>query len=1121
MEIAAWLRDLGLGQYEQIFRDNAVDAEILPELTDEHLKELGLPLGHRLKLLKAIGALRAGATSTSAAGGVVPATASAALPVAERRQLTVMFVDLVGSTELAGRLDPEDYREILGSYHQACAASISALEGFVAKYMGDGVLAYFGYPLASEHDAEHAVAAGLAVVDAVPKLRTRAGSPLQVRIGIATGLVVVGDLTGSGEAQERGIAGGTPNLAARLQGIAEPNTVVIAETTRRLVGNRFELKDLGAKDLKGIAGSTRAWAALRASSVESRFEALHAAAAYFVGRGSEAEWLLRRWAAARTGEGQVALISGEAGIGKSRLTAALLQQLAAEPHVGLRFFCSPQHTDSALYPIIGQVEHAAGMARDDTAQVRLDKLDALLAPILTSPEDAGLIADMLSLPDDGRYPRLELTPQQRRQRTLEATAALVEAQTRSGPLLMVFEDAHWADPTSLEAIGLAVDRIWTLPVLLIVTFRPGFAPPWIGRPHVGALTLDRLAPPEIAALVDRIAGDRPLPEAVRREIIERTDGIPLFVEEMTKAVLESQGERNAAGNAAGIRSSALAVPASLSASLLARLDRLGPAKEVAQVGAVIGREFSHDLLAAVVGRPEAELRSALDRLVGAGLLFRQGLPPQAHYLFKHALVQDAAYGTLLRETRRTLHARIVSALEGQFASLVESRPELLARHCTEAGLTEKAAALWAKAGRRSLSRSALREAAEQLERALHHMADLPGTPVLRREQIRLQLELAHALMHTKGHAAPETTAAFAEARAMIERAEALGEASEDPLVLFSVLYGFWLVSRIAFSGTAMLELAAQFLALAEDQKATGPLVVGHHLMGLSLVLTGGISAGRVHLDRAIPLYDPAQHRALATRFGHDVRMSALSWRAVALWLLGHPEAALADAEQVLTDGREIGHAATLMYALSHASLTLLHCGRHAAASGLIDELASLADQKSAPFWKAYAILLRGWFLALAGNAAEAVETISTGIAAMRSTGATAYAPWYLTGLARAQAELGDIGAAQRSLEEAAAAVGSSGERWYEAEVHRQAGEVALLSDAARGEARLQFALTVARQQHAKAWELRAATSLARLWRDQGRRSEARAVLAPVLDWFTEGFDTTDLTGARALLQTLG
>jgi predicted ATPase len=968
------------------------------------------------------------------------------------------------------------------------------------------------------------VQAGLAIVEVAPKLVTAAGSPLRVRVGIATGLVVVGDLIGSGEAQERGVVGETPNLAARLQAIAQPDMVVIAEGTRKLLGNLFELQDLGAKDLKGISGPTRAWAALRPSSAESRFEALHTSGlTALVGREEEFELLLRRWSKAKGGEGQVVLLSGEAGIGKSRLTATLLERLAGEAHTRLRYFCSPQHTDSAFYPIMGQMERAAGLAHGDAPQAKLDQLDALLAQTSTSIEDAALFAEMLSLPNDGRYPALDLmTPSQRRQRTFEAIVSQMAALAHQNPVLMIFEDAHWTDPTSMEAFGRTVDRIAGLRVLLIVTFRPEFEAPWIGRPHVTALTLNRLTQRQIDAMIDRVAGNKLLPANIRRDIVERTDGIPLFVEEMTKAVLEAEGEGEARRTTAAVPSSALAVPASLHASLMARLDRLGPAKELAQIGAAIGREFSHALLAAVVRRPEAELASALDRLIAAGLLFRQGAPPHAAYLFKHALVQDAAYGTLLREPRRGLHARIAEGIESQFAEIAEIQPELLAHHCTEAGLIEKAAGLWGKAGQRSLERSALVEATAQLARALDQIAILPSTPGLRREQINLQVALANALMHVKGYAAAETKASLDQARSLIERAEALGEPPEDPLLVFSVLYGVWGVNRVAFNGDAMRELATEFLALAAKQRATVPLMNGHRAMGISLLLTGGVSEGRAHLDQAIALYDPAEHRPMATRFGADAGVSILCYRSIALWLLGFPEAALADTNHALEVARGIGQAATLMFALQHAPLTRILCGNNATAKAEADELAALAEEKGA-YLKAFGILIQGCLVALTGNASDAVHMVASAITAYRSTGATSWQPLYLSYLARAHAELGQFDDARRCIREAMTAAETTKETWFEAEVHRAAGEIALMSpepDVGKAEAYFERALAVARAQQAKSWELRAATSLARLWRDQGKRSEARELLGPVYGWFTEGFETLDLEEAKVLLDEL-
>jgi class 3 adenylate cyclase/predicted ATPase len=1120
--VGEWLASLGLSEYAERFAEHRIDFSILQDLTDKDLKEeLGIVLlGDRRRLLRAIAKL-AGAPAT--APQLVSGSESSPRDEAERRQVTVMFSDLVGSTALAACMDPEDLREVVSAYQKCVAETVNHFGGFIARYMGDGVLLYFGYPQAQEDDAERAVRAGLALIAAVAALKTRA--PLRIRVGIATGLVVVGDLIRSGEAQERRIVGETPNLAARLQELAEPDTVVIADSTRRLLGNLFEVEDLGLRGLKGFPGPVRAWAVLRASSVASRFEALHTAGlTALVGREEESELLLRRWSKAKTSEGQVVLLSGEAGIGKSRLTVALVECLADEPHTCLHYFCSPRRASSALYPIIGQMERAIGLEHDDTPQARLDKLDAMLAKTSTSMLDVALFAEMLSLANDGRYPGLEFSPQQRRQRTLDALNLQMEALSRSRPVLMIFEDVHWIDPTSLEALGRAVDRIRTLRVLLVVTYRPEFEPPWIAGPHVTLCTIGRLAQHDVDAMIDQVVRNKLLPVSIRRDIIERTDGIPLFVEEMTKAVLETESEDEAQRTAALIPSSAPAVPAALHASLMARLDRLGRAKELAQFGAAIGREFSHALLAAVVCKPEAELRSGLDRLIQAGLLYRQGVPPHATYLFKHALIQDAAYGTLLREPRRALHARIAETLESQFAEIPENQPELLAGHWTRAGQIEKAAQLWGKAGQRSAQRSALVEAIQQITLALDQIATLPATLALRREEIKLQVALIAPLLHVKGFSARETKVAVERARLLIEQAEALGEPPEDPLLLFSVLYGFWVQNYVAFNGEAARELAVQFLALAKKQAATGPLITGHRLMGFSLMHMGDLVEGRAHLDRAIALYDPAEHRHLAARFGHDARVATLSLRSFALCVLGFRDAAFADTERALKEAREIGQAATLMYALLVASMTYVVCGDYPEANAITDELIALTDQTGSLFWGSWGMMQRGCVLTLAGKASDAVQTITSGITAFRSTGSTTDISFYLSYLAEAHADLRQFDNATRCIGEAMTVVEKTKERWYEAEVNRIAGEISLLSlepDVAKAEMYFQRALAVARRQQAKSWELRAAMSMARLWCDQGKRQQACGLLASVYGWFTEGFDRLDLTEARTLLDTLG
>ncbi|HTU55005.1 MAG TPA: AAA family ATPase [Acetobacteraceae bacterium] len=1119
--IREWLASLGLSEYADRFAKHRIDFSTLRELTDQDLKgELEIaPLGDRRRLLRAIAEL---AGSSGASPQPMSAPTSEPRDEAERRQVTVMFADLVGSTALSVQMDPEDLREIISAYQQCVADTVRRFGGFVARYVGDGVLVYFGYPQAHEDDADRAVRAALALIAAVGELKTTILP--QIRIGIATGLVVVGHLIPSGESEERGMVGETPNLAARLQGIAEPNSVIIDQNTRRLLGDLFNLQDVGTRDIKGIAGPVHAWAVLQASSVASRFEALHATGLPpLVGREEEAALLLRRWESATRGQGQVVLLSGEAGIGKSRLTATLIELLTQHPHTRLRYFCSPQHTDSALYPVIDQIGRAAGLAHADTPREKLDKLDALLKQSATSREDAALIAETLSLPNDGRHPVLELTPQQRRERTLDAFIAQMDALSRARPVLMVFEDAHWADPTSLELFGRAVGEIASRRVLLVVTFRPDSELPWVGRPHVTTLTLGRLAHREIDAIIDQLIGSDALPARIRQDLIERSDGIPLFVEEMTKAVLEAGSAGAAERTLAAAPSPSLAVPATLHASLMARLDRLGPAKELAQIGAAIGREFSHALLAAVVLRPEVELRPLLDRLINAGLLFRQSAPPYATYLFKHALVRDAAYSTLLREPRRALHARIAETLETQFPEIGENQPELLARHWTEAGQIAKASGLWGKAGLRSTQRSALVEAAEQLRRALDQIATLPSTPELRREEIRLQVALITPLLHVSGYATPETRAAVDRARVLIEQAQALGEPLEDPSLLFSVLYASWVANLVAFNGDVMRDLALQFLALADKQRSTGPLMVGHRLMGLSLLHTGDIPGARTHLDQAMTLYDAVEHRPLAMRFGQDVGAASLLWKATALWLLGYPEAALADCQQALGLAREIGHSATLVYVLNFSTWIYIHRGNYSEASALVDELMELKDQTGSLYWGAWGMMERGCILTLTGKASDAVQMIGSGVAALRSTRTTMWMPVWLSYLARASAETGQLDAVTSYMSEALAAVHTTKESWYEAELNRIAGEVTLLlpgPDVAKAESYFRRALAVARKHQARSWELRAAMSMARLWAHQGRRQQARKLLAPVQSWFTEGFDTLDLKQAKALLDEL-
>jgi class 3 adenylate cyclase len=744
-QIADWLKKLGMGEYTQRFVENRIDLSVLPDLTDQDLEKLGVLLGDRRKMLRAIGELGGAAPATPGSRNTTEPRPQGAV---ERRQLTLMFCDLVGSTALSARLDPEDLRDIIGAYHQHCAHVIVKHGGFVARYMGDGVLAYFGYPRAHEDDAERAAHAGLALVGST-KPDAGSGTTLQMRIGIATGLVVVGDLIADDPSHECEVVGETPNLAARLQTLAEPDTVVIDNNTRRLLGKLFEYRTLGPLSVKGFDDLVAVWQVIGRSGVESRFAALRAPTTALVGRDEEIDLLLRRWQQAKAGDGCVVLITGEPGIGKSRLAQTILERLSKEHHTRLRYFsslCSPQHQDSALYPVITQLEHAARFRRDDSIEQRLDKLEAVLARGARDLNEAvPLYAALLSIPTGQRYPPLNIRPQEQKQRTFDVMLATAEGLAAHQPLLMVFDDVHWSDPTTRELLDLLIDRVPTLRVLLIITFRPDFAAPWVGRPHVTVLNLNRLPPRQRAEMIMRVTGGKALPKAIADQIIDRTDGVPLFIEELTKAVLESGVLTDAGERFTMTRPlPPLGIPASLIASLLARLDRSARMRQVAQIGAALGRQFSHALISAVATMPKQQLDDALAQLVDAELIFRRGTPPDAEYTFKHALVQDAAYGTLLRSRRRQLHARVAATLEDQFPETVAAHPTLLAQHCAEAGLAEKAAGYWLKASRQARARSAMMEAVAQLQMGLEVLARLPESPWRRQKELDLQIALRRA-----------------------------------------------------------------------------------------------------------------------------------------------------------------------------------------------------------------------------------------------------------------------------------------------------------------------------------------------------------------------------------------
>jgi class 3 adenylate cyclase/tetratricopeptide (TPR) repeat protein len=1111
MDVVVWLRSLGLGKYEAAFRENEIDETVLPSLTHEDLKELGVTaLGHRLKLLDAIAAL---SVDTGAKTPLVDATMpSSAVSVrsedrAERRQVTVMFSDLVGSTALSARMDPEDLREVISAYQKCVTDTVQRFGGFVAKYMGDGILVYFGYPQAHEDDAERAVRAGLELTAAVTALKSAA--PLQSRVGIATGLVVVGDLIGSGEARERGIVGETPNLAARLQGVAKPNQVVIAESTRRLLGDLFELVDLGAKNLKGIASPTRAWAALRARSIESRFEALHARdLTDLVGREEELELLTRRWTRSKGGEGQVVLLSGEPGIGKSRLIAGLLERLASEPYARLRYFCSPQHTDSVLYPIISQMERAAGYAHDDAPQAKLDKLDALLAQSFASPLDAALFAEMLSVPNDGRYLRRELTPQQRRQRMLEALNARLEKLSSLHPALMIFEDIHWIDPTSLEVLNRTVDRIKTLPVLLIVTFRPEFNAPWTGHSRVTSLVLNRLPEHEAAAIIAHVAGNTALPADLIAEIVKRTDGIPLFVEEMTKAVLEAKSE---------VAAPTLTVPASLHSSLMARLDRLGSAKEIAQIGAAIGREFSDALITALVQKPKDELGSALDDLITAGLLLRRGVPPHSTYLFKHALVQDAAYGTLLREPRRALHARIVETLENQFTNIAKNQPELLAQHCDAAEWSEKATFYWRTAGEQAAHRGANVEAIEHFRRALLRNAQRPESTDRLRTELAVLSQLGPALMSIHGWAAP----AVGE---VLERATDVARQLEASRDLAPPLTSLWLFRYARGELNQSDEISNEIFRIARELDDPELTLQAHHAAAPLRWVRGFHSEANRHFESCLTLYNEdrdAQHRY--RYMGHDPAVCAMTVGASVRWALGFPDQAARLEQRALVLARRLQHIPSLAHALSFNAQSQALRRDVAAVTASAEELLPICQEYKLAQPGALAMIDLGWALVQLGDVTDGFARLKEGFDQLDRIGVRIW-------LSRGKRMIAEACLAAKrydeGLEEVDRAVSIANEIGLRGDLPRLyllQGE--LLRHTSRRnlemtESCFRSAHEAAKAQGARGWVLRAMTSIASLLAKQGERAQARDRLTVVYDDFEEGFDTPDLHDAKVLIDQL-
>ncbi len=1101
-DVANWLAELGLGKYTRLFAENEITVEALPHLTEDDLKELGLPMGPRKIIANRIADL---AAPTSLSENARPERSSVRYGEAERRHLTVMFCDLVGSTALSGSLDPEEMRVVIQAYQNAVAGEATRFEGHVAKYMGDGVLLYFGWPRAHEDDAERAVRAALSIMRALAGLKTPNGESLAARIGISTGLVVVGDLVGEGASQEEAVVGETPNLAARLQALATPGQVVIGETTRTLLGEQFELADLGVQHLKGIAAPTTAFSVLGARALESRYEARAAKAELpMVGREQELALLMERWRQAKVGEGQMVLLTGEPGIGKSRIVRSAIDAIAQEPHFRIVYQCSPYHGDSALYPAIQQLRRAAKFAEDDDPDRKLDKLETLIGRAGVDDRDiAPLFALLLGIESEARYGKLDLSPERQRSRTLNALSDQLIGLAQQQPVLFILEDAHWSDPTTLELIELSLDRVSSTQVLLLITARPTFDHGFGGHPIVTRLTLNRLGRDQITAIVSHLSGQRSLPDELLDEIALKTDGVPLFVEELTKAVLES-----------GVTG----IPASLHDSLMSRLDRIPDVKEAAQIAATIGRTFDYELLMAIADRTEADLVTCLEKLSEAELVFCRGRPPEATYTFKHALVRDAAYESLLMSRRQELHGKIAEALEAVFPETAEAQPELLAHHYTQAGVLLAASEKWLLAGDRSARRAANREAIAQLRRGLDLVGKIEEGPRRWRLELDLVMTLGGCLRTLKGWIDKETVETVTQARRLCDL-------TDDKSYRGVIGIGEYTIHLLRGELAKAVECGRDLLRLAEEEDSGVAPYVGHRATGATLVHMGRFDEARRHLEAGLSDYDPSSEQQMVHKIGYYSGVTLHCYLAHALWYRGFPDQSLNCLKSAISLTEELRHPPSQAFALFQACLHHSHLMRNddVALRVTIGRYQDLAQEGGFATWSAFVESQQACLACDSGDASAGFETVLQNLEWWRDNAGVLVLPAFYEMLARAQFGLGRRGDAVTSVDAAIDLSNRFGEQLFVAELYRCRGDLLSGSgshDAEAQEACFEKALAIARDQSSRTMELRAATSLAHLWADQGECRKAQDLLAPLYGWFTEGFETTDLKDAKALLEEL-
>jgi class 3 adenylate cyclase/tetratricopeptide (TPR) repeat protein len=1029
-----------------------------------------------------------------------------------------MFCDLVGSTALSLQLDPEDLREVIDRCHRCISDVVARFEGVVARYMGDGLLVYFGYPQAHEDDAERAIRAGLGAVDAISGLTLLYGYKPQVRIGVATGLVVVSDLVVDGTPLSQEVAGETPNLAARLQALAEPNTVLVSSSTHHLAGGVFEYKNLGPRAIKGFDDPVQAWQVVGTSSVENRFEAKRKAGiSRLVGREEESDFLQRCWQQSKAGNGRVVMLTGEAGIGKSRIRRALQEQLATEQHILLDYYCSPYHQDSALHPIIDQIHRGAGLSRSDTQDEKLVKLERVLSGLNVGPAEVDLVAEVISLRNHQRASLPELSPEQRQQRSMEVLLDLVARHAARQPVLMVLEDLHWIDPSSLELVGMLVERIARLRVLLISTARLEFAADWSNYPNVTVMPLRKLSRDASAALVEQVTGGRTLPDELLEEILDRTDGVPLFVEELTKAVLESGLVQMQRGSLVLERpAQQAAIPCTLQDSLVARLDRLGEIREIAQIGATIGREFSIEVLGAVSGLSNAQLEDGLQQLVRSELIVRRNDPSQEVYAFKHSLVRDAAYSTLLRSKRRAWHVRIANILEEQFSTIAEQQPEMLAYHCTEGGLIEKAINYCEKAGRISAARYAKLEAILQLTRALELLSSLPSSADNLRRELGLQCALGRALIVAKGIGARETGEAYLRARELCEH---LGDTSMSLRVL-GELARYYLGRGEHIKACRVAE---DLMRVGHSQHDQFSVVSGHLFKGISLFWIGEFLQAKDNLENVLGFSTPDEFQSNAAIAAWDMKIGAWSYLALVLFVLGHRERALSTSGEALVRSRTLRPPQILIRELTFAALVNLLCSEEGTALEHTEEAISLATEERYPFWLEVAHMLRGFILAADGDAAGGLQLAQKALADLAATGSIGNHTYFLGLVAQICERANRTEEAQALICRALDMTEERGERWFEAELSRLKGRWLVVHHGAReaeAEQCFRHALAVAERQGARTWELRAGIDLCRLLDRRGDREEACLLLAPILERCLEGCGTAEFTEAKILLETL-